>query len=542
MHAGNIPARLRQVFRLRAREHAFPDRFGRSSGSSRASRPPSLANTARHGGASAVESHHIPSSLAKGEHRRHATVGTRRTRLATVEIHWSTGHEISGLIASVLPARGRLDPGCQSCSTNPNFASTTASNRHVRLHASTLPLHTNGHAMVTTIWTIAILLALLGLALFVRALLPRRTRQSACPKCRYSLVGLNASTCPECGRSITSTSPHKRSLIRLFAGRVTLSLVAALLLVPLLAICFPARTSKVLPHLLPDFMPAESHQFGPMHVRIDRPFSIPPGLDDVLRRLHIEVWPNRIESRARLIWPSFHTQLEDIRIELGVADVAANTVLGINEDLDGDSAPDLVFTSYSGGAHCCWTYTIFSLSQPVAKIAEISAENGAAFQRVHDSTGVHTVVTTTDAVWNYWGSCYACTPKPRVVLRFAKGQLQLAPDLMLAPLPPPEQIEAARDAARKAVLACNGRPLESSGLDPADLWRLPVELIYTGHEAEARRLLRDSWPSEVPGFESFLQEFNRNLAASAYYAQLPWSVLSDPGPRSEATGNNGASK
>jgi len=33
------------------------------------------------------------------------------------------------------------------------------------------------------------------------------------------------------------------------------------------------------------------------------------------------------------------------------------------KDVNGDGEPDAVLVSYSGGAHCCWTYHIISLGK-----------------------------------------------------------------------------------------------------------------------------------------------------------------------------------
>jgi hypothetical protein len=53
-------------------------------------------------------------------------------------------------------------------------------------------------------WHVAVLSALLAAFIFWRA--RRRSRVGACPHCNYSLAGLAASSCPECGGATTAPS------------------------------------------------------------------------------------------------------------------------------------------------------------------------------------------------------------------------------------------------------------------------------------------------------------------------------------------------
>jgi hypothetical protein len=49
------------------------------------------------------------------------------------------------------------------------------------------------------------------------------------------------------------------------------------------------------------------------------------------------------------------------------------------QDINGDGAPELVLEAFSGGAHCCWTYYILTLT-PTPEVVELPAESGAKFE------------------------------------------------------------------------------------------------------------------------------------------------------------------
>jgi hypothetical protein len=71
-------------------------------------------------------------------------------------------------------------------------------------------------------------------------------------------------------------------------------------------------------------------------------------------------------------------------------------------DLSGDGVPDLALESYSGGAHCCWTYYIISLGEKPRLIKQFDNERGAGFVRNRENRrvdivtqdGASTILTT----------------------------------------------------------------------------------------------------------------------------------------------------
>jgi hypothetical protein len=52
-------------------------------------------------------------------------------------------------------------------------------------------------------------------------------------------------------------------------------------------------------------------------------------------------------------------------------------VLGM--DVNGDGVPDVVVETYSGGAHCCWTYYVVSLGKYPGLVLKFENDRSAGF-------------------------------------------------------------------------------------------------------------------------------------------------------------------
>src|SRR5260370_31812011 len=70
--------------------------------------------------------------------------------------------------------------------------------------------------------------------------------------------------------------------------------------------------------------------------------------------------------------------------------VAKDWALSINRlsgtDINGDGKPELIVQGYSGGAHCCYTYRIISLSGGVPLVCEIHHHVPLLFVRRDDGS------------------------------------------------------------------------------------------------------------------------------------------------------------
>ncbi|HEU5412820.1 MAG TPA: hypothetical protein VFW31_03645 [Candidatus Angelobacter sp.] len=114
----------------------------------------------------------------------------------------------------------------------------------------------------------------------------------------------------------------------------------------------------------------------------------------------------------------FNAQHERV---FSVADFGISIVL-TGQDVNGDGNPDLVLEAYSGGAHCCWTYYIISLSREPGLLAKFENERGAGFV-LNNRTG-KMEIETLDGAFDYFDNfSHGGTPFPDVYLRLDDRRL-----------------------------------------------------------------------------------------------------------------------
>lgn len=125
----------------------------------------------------------------------------------------------------------------------------------------------------------------------------------------------------------------------------------------------------------------------------------------------------------------FGVQGDNIRLcHLSVRDPEGKTVLKVRDfgidllpafDIDGDGSPEIITESYSGGAHCCWTYRIYSITKH-RLLAELENERDISF----GSTNGRVELYTLDGAFDYFdGAAHTQAVFPSVFLRFENGKL-----------------------------------------------------------------------------------------------------------------------
>jgi hypothetical protein len=104
--------------------------------------------------------------------------------------------------------------------------------------------------------------------------------------------------------------------------------------------------------------------------------------------------------------------------------VARDWALSINRlsgsDINGDGKPELIVQGYSGGAHCCYTYRIISLSGGLPLVREIHDQVPVLFVRRDDgSTEIH----AGDGVFDYFLLPHSDSVIPQIFLRLDGDKL-----------------------------------------------------------------------------------------------------------------------
>lgn len=160
------------------------------------------------------------------------------------------------------------------------------------------------------------------------------------------------------------------------------------------------------------------------------------------------------------------------------------------DDLTGDGGPNLLLEAYSGGAHCCFTYTLLALDQArVIVLMELFTSHAGA--EVVDLAGDgRRQLRTADMRYAYEFCSFAESPAPTAV--FA-----LEPEaVVLANL----EFEAVYDhevvrALERVLLLDEEAALESHA---CALAQLVLSLLYGGREAAAEAALAQLYRGDDP--------------------------------------------
>jgi hypothetical protein len=180
-------------------------------------------------------------------------------------------------------------------------------------------------------------------------------------------------------------------------------------------------------------------------------------------------------------------------------------------DLTGNGHPDMIVTSWSGGAHCCFAHYIFELEPEFQLITKIEDGNGypAHFEDL-DHNGRYFYVT--NDIWPYWPDSFAGSVSHKVILRWDKNKVRLDLERMKFRAPSPKQWRA---ALKDVDAAANDR--SSLGVT---LWDTVLDLIYTGHSELAWKFVKEANPKALTGNNASLEDFCVMLKSSQFWPGL----------------------
>ena len=195
--------------------------------------------------------------------------------------------------------------------------------------------------------------------------------------------------------------------------------------------------------------------------------------------------------------------------------LAATTVEPTSgKDLTGDSQPEIVASTWSGGAHCCYSTAIYSVSRDVRPVLTIETGNcGPGELQDLDADGRMEVVTCDDR-WGYTYCSFAESPMPRVV--FAYNATHAAYEIAT-----PKYAARFRDDITAQTLEARKRMEAEGGKDPGRdkcmVLQPALSLMYTGQLEDGRRLIRELYRG------SDLDAFEREVVESARTSRL-WAA------------------
>lgn len=192
-------------------------------------------------------------------------------------------------------------------------------------------------------------------------------------------------------------------------------------------------------------------------------------------------------------------------------------------DLTGEGRPDMIVSSWSGGAHCCFNHFIFELEPKLRVLATIKDGDIdlAHFEKLGQDSGYYYV---TSDIWSYWPASFASSVTHKVFLRWNGVRFKLDLDKMRNPPPTSQQWKAALKDVDDALKG-GSNTRESLGVT---LWNTTLDLIYTGHSDLAWQFVREANPNALKGDNPSLVEFCSELKDSEYWPDLKPTLTNVP--------------
>jgi hypothetical protein len=248
-----------------------------------------------------------------------------------------------------------------------------------------------------------------------------------------------------------------------------------------------------------------------------------PGPEVLREQIQCYPYTVRIFGPSELMWKSRIEFSKDGAVVFEHSldeNVAVLTRCATVGDVDGDGRGELILESYSGGAHCCFSYLIFSLGDTPALMARFEAQDSGAMLKDDDGDGI-IEFHSEDMAFAYFGAPFAASVRAPIVVVYDNGAFHLAEHFMRKPAPSEDEWKKRADGVRadwdnKEVMDMTFDS-EEWGRVPPSLWRNMLDLIYSGNGELAWKFLDELWPGDKPGKDAFRKDFEAQLATSAYY-------------------------
>jgi hypothetical protein len=170
------------------------------------------------------------------------------------------------------------------------------------------------------------------------------------------------------------------------------------------------------------------------------------------------------------------------------------------KDVNGDGYPDAVLVSFSGGAHCCWTYHIVSLGKNPGLIVEFENRSTASFEDLHGDGNVEMLIR--DGSFDEgFGLDHPFSPFPLLIVRLRGTKFEDVGSKFWPVYEKEIRKERSKlkDKSLREFLRSNPNEIHDS-LEYRDteyrVLAIVLDYLYSGRAAEARRVLGKLWPTK----------------------------------------------
>lgn len=208
--------------------------------------------------------------------------------------------------------------------------------------------------------------------------------------------------------------------------------------------------------------------------------------------------------------------IADQRIYLDFFPSVEPREIPLGTDVTGDGRPNALFETWSGGAHCCITLVVLEIGARFREVARIGGlDSEFIVEDLDGRPGLE--IKMRDAHYVYWKASAAGSYMPLVILAYDGEAYRMAAELMRRP--PPGEGEWA--ALIRAVREDDKGYAFSLETPPPALWRVMLDLIYSGNMAQARPFLDAAWRPHWPrDGETFYRVFLCRLQGSPHWPDI----------------------
>jgi hypothetical protein len=169
-------------------------------------------------------------------------------------------------------------------------------------------------------------------------------------------------------------------------------------------------------------------------------------------------------------------------------------------DLTGDGKQSLIIRTWSGGAHCCYSYDIYSVTDSLKKIWHFDAHDGHMLTARKNQKSLPTLYIE-DATFRYWGVCVPIMPV--VALEWNGRTFAPVHSKMIHKLDVQDNQKATMSFLKSL------KPDQQQ-----EFYGLIIKLYYSGNAEAAMRYLKEA---KGESYDSEHTDLVRQLKTSPFY-------------------------